>query len=112
MLQRWVAQYICRVLAWRRVWFGVAIHTVAVKPTPAFGGLRLRRVRESFSLRLRSALAVLISPMALPGIVGVIRLVEAAEQPRQVFGILETFLDDRRSVGVCQNLFVKPTVVG
>jgi hypothetical protein len=32
--------------------------------------------------------------MALPGIIGVVLTVEAAEQPCQIFGIPETFLDD------------------
>jgi hypothetical protein len=49
--------------------------------------------------------------MALPGVVGLVLLVEAAKQPGQIFGITETFLNDGRSIGIGLDVFVKPTVV-
>ncbi len=111
MLQGRVA-LCCGVLARRGVWFGVAIAAVAVKPPPAFRGLRLRRIFGTALLRVAPVPELLVAPMALPGIIGVVLRVEAAEQTCQIFAIPETFLDDRRSVGVRQDVFMKPTVIG
>jgi hypothetical protein len=94
------------------VWLGVAIDTVAVKPMTAFRGLRLSWVLGIVLLCLPVVPGLLVTPMALPGIIGVVLPVEAAKQPCQIFSIPETFLDDRGSVGVGQDVFVKPTVVG
>ena len=54
---------------------------------------------------------LLVAPMALLGIIGLVLLVEAAKHPCQIFGIPETFVDDGRSIGVGQDVFMKPTVV-
>ena len=67
-------------------------------------------MRRSVLLRLTVG-RLLVAPMALLGIIGVVLLVEAAKHPCQIFGIPETFVDDRRSIGVGQDVFMKPTVV-
>jgi hypothetical protein len=67
---------------------------LAVEPMPAFRGLRLRRILVRILLRL-AVPALLVAPMALPGVIAVVLRVEAAEQPCQILGILEAFLDDR-----------------
>ena len=93
------------------VTFGVAIDAVAVKPMAAFRVLRLTRMLGTVLLRLAAVPGLLVAPMALLGIIGVVLLVEATKKPCQIFGIPETFLDDRRSIGVGQDVFVKPAVV-
>src|SRR5262252_401425 len=112
MLQGRIALCGCHVLVRGGVWFGVAIDAVAVTPMGVFRGLRLRRMLGTALLRLAAVPGLLVAPMALPGIIGVVLPVEAAEQPCKIFGIPETFLDDRRSIGVGQDVFVKPTVAG
>ena len=73
-------------------------------------GLRLRRMVRTVLLR-PAVPWTLEAPMALLGIIGLVLLVEAAKHPCQIFGIPETFVDDRRSIGVGQDVFMKPTVV-
>ncbi len=67
-------------------------------------------------LRVAVPRLLLVAPMALPGIIGsvlgAVSLVETAKQPGQIFGIAETFLNDRRCIGVGRDVFVKPAVGG
>ncbi len=72
--------------------------------------VRLRRVLRTVLLRV-AVPGLLVAPMALLGVIGVVLLVEAAKHPCQIFGIPETFVDDGRSIGVGQDVFMKPTVV-
>jgi hypothetical protein len=66
------------------------------------------RLRRTVRLRV---IVSLEPPVALLGIIGLVLLVEAAKHPCQIFGIPETFVNNRRSVGVGQDIFMKPTVV-
>src|ERR1700733_6418227 len=109
MLQGRVALDGLRVCARRGEWFGVSIHAVAVKPIAPFRGLRLRRI---FGGVRAAPFGILITPLALPRTIGIISLVEAAEHSLEIFRVPETFLDDRGSVGVGHDVFVKPTIVG
>ncbi len=76
-----------------------------------FRGLRLRRMLRTVPLLLVVP-GLLETPVAFLGIIGIVLLVEAAKQPCQIFGILETFVDDRRSIGVGHDVFMKPKVLG
>ena len=111
MLQSRIALWGCAVLARRSERFGIAIEAVAVESMPAFSDLRLRRGLSTVLPRLVLG-ARLVAPTALLGVVAVALLIEAAEQACQIFGVLETFLDDRRSIGVGLDVFMKPAVVG
>src|SRR6202050_3588456 len=90
---------------------GGALPGCAMQACLVFRGLRLRRVPRTVLLRL-AASGLLKAPVALLGIIGVVLLVEAAKHPCQIFGIPETFVDDGRSIGVGQNVFMKPTEIG
>ena len=109
ILQGRVDRFACHVLGRRG--FGVAIHAVAVKPMPAFRVLRLTRMLGAALRRPATVPRSLVAPMALLGVIGVVLCVEATEKPGEIFGIPEPFVDDGRSVGVGQHVFVKPTVV-
>jgi len=76
-----------------------------------FRGLRLL-TPGSILLLFAAVPGLLVAPMTLLGIIGLVLLVEAAKQPCQILGVLETFLDDRRRIGVSQNVFMEPTVIG
>ncbi len=109
MLQGRVALCVCHVLVRRGIWFAAAILGVAMRAVLA-RGLRLRRMLRTVLLRV-AVPGLLVAPMALLGIIGLVLLVEAAKHPCQIFGIPETFVDDGRSIGVGQDVFMKPTVV-
>jgi hypothetical protein len=76
----------------------------------AITAVLLRRMLRTVLLDV-AVRGLLVTPMALLGVIGVVLLVEAAKHPCQIFGIPETFVDDRRSIGVGQDVFMKPTVV-
>jgi hypothetical protein len=110
MLQGWVALYVCRAIGRRGVWSAAAFPAVALRGGLICRGLRLRRRLRTVLLRV--AICTLVeAPMGLLGIIGVVLLVEAAKQTRKIFGIPKTFVDDVRRIGVCEDVFMKPTVV-
>ncbi len=53
----------------------------------------------------------LVAPVALLRVVGAVRAVEAAEQARQIFRVLEALLDNDRCVGVVQDVLLEPALV-
>ena len=110
MLQGRVARCGCYVLVRRGICFAAAILGVATRAVRVFRGLRLRRMLRPVLLCVAGR-GLLVAPMAPLGIIGVVLLVEAAKHACQIFGIPETFVDDGRSIGVGQDVFMKPTVV-
>ena len=54
----------------------------------------------------------LIAPASLHGIIGIGFRIVAAEQSAQVFGVLKTLLDQRRSICVGKNILLEPFIMG
>src|ERR1700733_13199304 len=65
------------------------------------------------STLVASTRGTLETPVALPGVItaGLSVAVVAAEQARQVLGIAEAILNNRRGVGVVQDVVAEPAVV-
>jgi hypothetical protein len=92
---------------------GIAVDSLGVlPPIPQRSGRAGPIVLRSAVRAVLVALRTFIAPASAHDVVDAGLRIEAAEQTVQVFGVLEALLDQGRRIGVMQDVFLEPAVIG